>query len=137
MTEPAQGPSSGVTPHLAIPDNRAAEAIGFYERALGATEFARMPAQDGKRVMHSHLGINGGSVMLNDCFPEYGENAAFQGAGSMVMHLQVDDTDKWYARAVEAGAEVVMPPADMFWGDRYAQVRDPFGYRWAFGASLG
>ena len=141
MTEMAQenpqGPTHGLTPHLAIPDARGVEAIGFYTEAFGATEFVRMPADDGVRLMHCHLGINGGSVMLADCFPEYGEQGAFAGAGSMTLHLQVDDTDAWFARAVAAGADPAMPPADMFWGDRYAQVRDPFGYRWAFGTRIG
>lgn len=131
-----QGPTSGLTPHITIRDKRAKDAIDFYTRAFGATEQVRVPAEDGERLMHAHVHINGASLMMHDDFPEYSGKPASEPA-CIVLHLQVDDTDTWYQRAVDAGATSVMAPQDMFWGDRYAQVRDPFGHLWAIGTPLG
>jgi PhnB protein len=133
-----QGPTGGLTPHIQIGDRRAAEAIDFYKKALGATEMRRMVAEDGVRLMHAHLIINGASLMLNDEFPEYVDHAEADAAGGsgLTLHLQVDNADRWFDCAVAAGARAAMPPADMFWGDRYGQVVDPFGYRWAFGSPI-
>ena len=116
-----QGPTSGLTPHITIRDKRAKDAIEFYTRAFGAT---------------AHVHINGASLMMHDDFPEYSGKPSSEPA-CIVLHLQVDDTDTWYQRAVDAGAISVMAPQDMFWGDRYAQVRDPFGHLWAIGTPLG
>jgi PhnB protein len=132
-SHPDQGPTGGLTPHLTIKGGTAAEAIEFYKAAFRATERARMLAEDGKRLMHAHLVVNGASLMLNDDFPEY-HGPGDTGAGppsAFTLHLQVDDADAWFAHATAAGAEVAMPLTDMFWGDRYGQVRDPFGFRWA------
>ena len=79
--------------------------------------------------MHVDLYINGSSVMLSDAYPEYGH--ALQKPQAFNLTLPVDDIDAWWKRAVDAGATVVMPVADMFWGDRYGQLRDPFGVLWA------
>jgi PhnB protein len=130
-----QGPTGGLTPHIQIGDNRAAEAIEFYTKAFGATEVRRMPAEDGKRLMHAHVHINGASLMLHDEFPEYVDpaDADVAGGSGLTLHLQVDNADAWFDRAVAAGATASMPVADMFWGDRYGQVTDPFGYRWSIG----
>jgi PhnB protein len=127
------GPMGGVTAHLTIRDNRAAEAIDFYQKAFGA----QMPmtphmAEDGKRIMHAHLLINGGHLMLNDDFPEYG--AAATPPGSLTLHLQVADADAAWKRAIAAGAKEKMPLDDQFWGDRYGQLTDPFGFTWSIGA---
>ena len=133
-----QGPSSGLTPHLTIRDTRASEAIDFYTAAFGAVEQLRMHAEDGKRLMHAHLHVNGASLMLNDEFPEY-QGPGDTGSGppsGFTLHLQVDDVDNWFDRAIKAGATVRMKPEDMFWGDRYAQVADPYGYAWAIGAPV-
>ena len=143
--KPEQGPTTGVTPHLTIPDRRAQEAITFYKAAFGAEE--AMPARlagdehgpmnlptDDTRVMHAHLKINGGSVMLNDDFPEFGGATAAPAA--VALHLQVDDADRWFERATKAGATVAMPLADQFWGDRYGQVKDPFGHTWSIGGPV-
>ncbi len=92
-----------------------------------------MLADDGTRIMHAHLHINGASLMLHDDFPEHrGPGATPDGppAGT-VLHLQVDDADRWFERAVDAGATVRMPLQDMFWGDRYGHVGDPFGHVWS------
>jgi len=130
-----QGPTTGLTPHLAIADKRASEAIDFYVKAFGATEQARMPADDGVRLMHAHLLINGASLMMHDDFPEYTGGAMAPPSG-VTLHLQVDDTDAWYNRAIDAGATPRMPPEDMFWGDRYAQITDPFGHSWSIGTPV-
>jgi PhnB protein len=128
------GTMAGVIPHLTIGGGRATEAIDFYTRAFGAEELGRHMAEDGKRVMHCHLRINGGSLMLNDDFPEWTGGVGVPAA--VTLHLQTDDPDRWFARATEAGASVAMPLADQFWGDRYGQVTDPFGHRWSIGGPL-
>ncbi|UAJ11679.1 VOC family protein [Glacieibacterium megasporae] len=133
-----QGPTSGLTPHIVILDNRAAEAIDFYKAAFGAEERVRMLAEDGVRLMHAHLEINGASLMLSDDFPEYkGPGATPEGPPARtVLHLQVDDADAWFDRAVAAGATVRMPLQDMFWGDRYGHVSDPFGHVWSIATPI-
>ena len=133
MTDAPHQEVGGVVAHLTIRDGKANEAIDFYKSAFGATE-AMEPhmADDGKRIMHSHLLINGGHLMLNDDFPEYG--GAATPPGSFTLHLQVEDADGFWNRAIEAGATEKMPLADQFWGDRYGQVEDPFGFRWSIGA---
>lgn len=133
MANPEQGPTSGLTPHIAIADKRASEAIDFYVRAFGAVEQMRMPADDGARLMHAHLHVNGASLMMHDDFPEY-TGGAMPAPSGVTLHLKVDDTDAWFARAIAAGATAVMGPEDMFWGDRYAQVKDPFGHLWSIGS---
>ena len=131
--DPNQGPTGGLTPHIQIGDKRAAEAIDWYVRAFGATEMRRQVAEDGVRLMHAHILINGASLMMHDEFPEYvGDGDVGPSGGSgLTLHLQVDDADAWYDRAVKAGADARMPLQDMFWGDRYGQIVDPFGYRWS------
>ncbi len=133
MAQPNQGPTGGLTPHIQINGGRAAEAIDFYTAAFGAAEMTRMAADDGKRLMHAHLHVNGASLMLHDDFPEYrGPNATPEGPPTgTVLHLQVDDADRWFDRAVAAGATVRLPLQNMFWGDRYGQVADPFGHLWS------
>jgi PhnB protein len=133
-----KGPTGGLTPHIQIGDARAADAVDWYVRAFGGIELHRQVADDGKRLMHAHVLINGASLMLHDEFPEYvaPEDRSPAGGGGLTLHLQVDDVDAWFDRAVKAGARAAMAPADMFWGDRYAQVVDPFGYRWSIGAPL-
>jgi PhnB protein len=135
MEHSQQGPTGGVTAHLTIRDGKAAEAIDFYTRAFGAEEVARHMAEDGKRIMHAHLKINGGSLMLNDEFPEF-MSAPATPPGSLVLHLQVPDADAAWKRAIDAGAEVRFELADQFWGDRYGQVQDPFGFTWSVGAPV-
>ena len=130
-----QGPTGGVTPHLGIRDGKATEAIDFYKAAFGAQEMMRMPADDGKRLMHAHLKINGASLMLADEFPEYGGASAGAPEG-VTLHLQVSDADALWNQALAAGATPLMELADQFWGDRYGQLRDPFGHRWSIGAPV-
>lgn len=120
----------GVAPYLCL--DGAGRAAEFYERAFGAETVAHQPADEKGRTMHVHLYINGGSVMLSDPFPEHG--CPLRAQQGCTLHLQVDDVEAWWRRAVEAGAEVVVPLQDMFWGDRYGLVRDPFGVTWSLAA---
>jgi len=131
----AQGPKGGVTPHLSIRDRRGAEAVAFYKAAFGARELHCVPSDDG-RIMHCHLEINGGSVMLNDDFPEYRGGQTAAAPEGVTLHLQVNDADALWTRAVGAGASVLMALEDQFWGDRYGQLKDPFGHRWSIGAPV-
>ena len=123
------GPPGGVTPHLCVAG--AAAAIDFYARAFGATEVMRLPGPDG-RLMHASVLLNGAMVMLNDEYPEMGGlGPKARGGTAVTLHLHVPDVDAAVARAVEAGARLVMPVEDMFWGDRYGLVEDPFGHQWS------
>jgi uncharacterized glyoxalase superfamily protein PhnB len=123
----------GLTPYLNI--EGVAEAAEFYKRAFGAEEMVRMLADDGRRMMHLCLKINDGYVMFSDPFPEHGHPAETPAAFS--LHLQVDDVETWWKRAVDAGCEITMPLADMFWGDRYGQLRDAWGVHWSVAQHLG
>lgn len=136
MADANQSPAGGVTAHITIGDGRASEAIGFYKAAFGAEEATRHLADDGERIMHAHLNLNGGSLMLNDDFPEFREGEAAQPSAATTLHLEVPDADAAWDRAVDAGAKVQMPLDDQFWGARYGQVEDPFGYRWSIGGPV-
>lgn len=121
---------NGLVPYLQV--DGAAKAAEFYKRAFGAKEAYRQPVDDQGRTMHIHLHINGSSLMLSDAYPEYGHPLEKPQAFSLM--LPVDDIDAWWEKAVAEGAEVVMPIEVMFWGDRYGQLRDPFGVLWALNA---
>jgi uncharacterized glyoxalase superfamily protein PhnB len=117
----------GVVPYLTV--EGAAKAAAFYANAFGAFEVARQPVDGQGRTMHIHLHLNGGSVMLSDAYPEHGH--PLKTPQGFMLHLQVEDVDAWWDRAVAAGAEIVLPLQLMFWGDRYGQLRDPFGVLWS------
>ncbi|MDT9600621.1 VOC family protein [Sphingosinicella rhizophila] len=134
MAEQSPVPS-GITCYLHPKNGRAGEALDFYVRAFAAEEVARNMAEDGKRIMWAHLHINGGSVMMSDEFPEYSQSAV-RDMGGFTIHLQVDDADAWYERAVAAGCEIKMKLENQFWGDRYGSVRDPFGVDWSIGGPV-
>jgi uncharacterized glyoxalase superfamily protein PhnB len=107
------------------------EALGFYQKAFGAEPGARMPGPDGKSTMHAEMHIGNSTVMLTDENPQWNlKSPQTLGGSASSMHIYVDDADKYYERAVEAGCEVVAPLMDAFWGDRYGKVRDPFGHEW-------
>lgn len=133
MTKAIPDGCEGFIPHLVV--NGGAKALGFYQAALGAEEVARMPAPDG-RLMHAEMRIGKHLFYLADDFPEYcgGKSRSPQALGGspVNIHLYVEDCDAAVSRAAEAGAAVTMPPADMFWGDRYGVVTDPFGHVWSF-----
>jgi PhnB protein len=126
-----------LSPNLVV-DNAAA-AIDFYVKAFGATEYGRVPHPDG-RLVHAALDINGSMVMLNDDFPDYNDGKSSTpkalGGTPVTIHLQVPDVEAAFARAVDAGATVVAPLEDQFWGDRYGMVRDPFGHQWSLGQPM-
>jgi PhnB protein len=117
----------GVAPYLQV--SNAGAAADFYVKAFGAQVVAHMPPDAQGRTMHIHLVIHGGSVMLSDPFPEHG--CGLEQPQGFTLHLQVDDVDAWWERAVAAGAQILLPLQLMFWGDRYGQLRDPFGVRWS------
>lgn len=125
----------GVVPHLTIRDNRATEAIDFYIDAFGASESGRHMADDGKRILHAHLEVNGGPLMLNDDFPEMAGGAAPAPTG-VGLHLDVPDADAAWERALAAGAGVRFPLDNQFWGQRYGQITDPFGHIWSIGGPV-
>ena len=120
----------GIVPYLTV--NGAVKAAEFYKRAFGAEEVARHPVDDKGRTMHLHLHLNGASLMLADAYPEHGSE--LQQPQAFNLFLPVKDVDAAWQRAVDAGAEITLPLQLMFWGDRYGQLRDPFGVAWAFNA---
>jgi uncharacterized glyoxalase superfamily protein PhnB len=118
-----------VTPHLICAT--AADALEFYKKAFGAVELMRLPGPGG-RLMHASFKIGDSMVMLADEFPDCDSlGPKSRGGTSVTLHLAVEDVDAFAKRAVDAGAKITMPIADMFWGDRYGQLADPFGHRWA------
>jgi PhnB protein len=119
-----------VTPYLAV--NDAAQAIDFYKRAFGAQEGERMLDPDGKKVMHAELKIGDSPVMLSDECPGMGPRSPQTLGGTTAsIFLYVPDVDAAFTRAVDAGAKSIMAPTDMFWGDRFGKLSDPFGHEWA------
>jgi PhnB protein len=123
-----------VSPHLVVGDGAA--AIDFYVKAFSAVELGRVPGPDG-RLFHAALQINGFTVLLNDDFPENQGGKSLTptalGGTPVTIHLTVTDVDSKFQQAVDAGATVVAPLEDAFWGDRYGVLRDPFGHHWSMG----
>jgi PhnB protein len=123
-----------VSPHLVVDD--AAAAIDFYVKAFDAVELGRVPGPDGK-LIHAALSVNGATVLLNDDFPEMSGGKSMTpkslGGTPVTIHLTVTDVDTKFQRALDAGATVVAPLDDQFWGDRYGVVSDPFGHHWSLG----
>lgn len=120
-----------ITPNLVLRD--CAAAIDFYGRALGAEEVMRMPAPDGRSIWHAELRIGDSVFFLSDEMPGTSARAPTgQEQAPVTMWLYVEDCDAAFRRATREGAQETMQPADMFWGDRCAAVRDPFGYEWSF-----
>lgn len=116
-----------VTPSIVV--KGAAKAIEFYKRAFGAEEIMRLDAPDGS-VMHAEIRFGDCVVMLGEECPDWGAKAPLPNHCSGSLHLYVPDTDKAFERAIAAGCTTKMPPSNMFWGDRYAKVIDPFGHVW-------
>lgn len=133
MTEIANATPT-LTPHLVC--DGAADAIEFYKKAFGAEEMLRIPGQNG-RLMHAAIAIDGAMLMLVDEMKEIGVLSPLSLGGTPVtLHLNVPNADAAIAKAEAAGAAITMPAADMFWGDRYGQVRDPFGHSWSIAHPL-
>ena len=107
------------------------EALNFYGKAFGAETIFRMPGPDGASTMHAEMGIGDSVVMLTDENPEWGaQSPETLGGNHTSLHLYVNDVDAVFNQAVEAGCEVLAPVTDMFWGDRFGKVKDPFGHHW-------
>lgn len=122
-----------LTPHLIVKD--ASQAIEFYKKAFGAEELSRLPGPDGKSIMHAALKIGDSRLFLVDEFPQMGSRGpAAIGGTPVTVHVYVEDVDSVFNQAVAAGAKVRMPLDDMFWGDRYGQIIDPFGHQWSLAA---
>jgi uncharacterized glyoxalase superfamily protein PhnB len=123
----------GLIPHLVC--DPCSDAIEFYKKAFGAKETSRVAAPDGKRILHAEIQIDGKPVFLVDDFPEFcgGKPSSPKALGGtpVTIHRYVNDCDAAIQKAADAGATVTMPPDDMFWGDRYGVVTDPFGHSWS------
>lgn len=129
MAKPIPDGAHTVTPHLVIKD--AAKAIDFYVKAFGAKEIYRLPGPDGK-IMHAAIVIGDSQVFMADEFPDWGcVGPATLGGTPVTLHVFVEDVDAAFERATKAGAQVTMPLADQFWGDRYGKLKDPFGHEWS------
>ena len=136
MTKPNPIPPGmhSVTPHLVCAG--AADAIEFYKKAFNAQEYGRVPGPDG-RLMHALINIGDSMVMLVDEYPEYGSlGPKARNGTSVTLHMYVEDADKQFKQALDAGCTVQMPLDDMFWGDRYGVVQDPFGHMWSIATHI-
>jgi len=116
------------TPYLIVSD--CARAIDFYKKAFGAEELFRMDGPEGK-IGHAEIKIGDSIIMLSDEMPGHTRSPLSLGGTAVNIYLYLKDVDQVFHRAVAAGAKVAMPLSDMFWGDRYGQVTDPFGHSWS------
>lgn len=131
-----------IFPHLVI--DGAAAALEFYKKALGATEVVRIPSEDGKRLMHAAIQVGSAQIYLRDDFPDFREQCGngqvlppkLLNGTAVSIHVQVPNCDEAMKRMVDAGAIIVMPAEDAFWGDRFGSVMDPFGHSWSFAHPL-
>jgi uncharacterized glyoxalase superfamily protein PhnB len=134
MTDPIPAGRENLIPHLVC--DPCADAIEFYKQAFGAEEISRVPAPGGQKLMHAEIRIGDKVLFLNDDFPEMcggtAQNPKALGGTPVTIHQYVTDCDAAIQRAADAGATVKMPAMDMFWGDRYGMVTDPFGHSWSF-----
>lgn len=138
MTTPIPAGHEGLIPHLVC--DPCTDAIEFYQEAFGAEVIARIPAPDGRKLMHAEVRIGGRPVFLADDFPEFcgGKSRSPKALGGtpVTIHQYVKDVDAAIGRAEKAGATIKMPPQDMFWGDRYGVVVDPFGHSWSLATHI-
>jgi PhnB protein len=123
-----------ITPQIAV--KGVGDAIAWYTKALGAHELLRNTGPDGTSIMHSELLLGDSRFFVVDEFPDSMASPVSLGGTSVTLHLYVRDVDALFNRAVEAGAAVLMPVADQFWGDRYGLLRDPFGHRWSIASRI-
>lgn len=132
MAEATSAVPVGVYPYLTVTGGKA--ALEFYARAFGATEEYRAYGEDGERIMHARFRVNGGAILMSDDFPEFRGGGEAPAPSGVSIHIEVEDADAWWKRAVDAGAIVTMELADQFWGDRFGQLKDPFGHNWSIAA---
>ena len=124
-----------VIPNLIV--KGVAEAIRFYEKAFGAEEVMRMPGPGGKGIMHLEFKIGASLFFMADEAATMSCRSPVSLEGTPVsMYLYVENVDNVFNQAVAAGAKAVMPPMDLFWGDRFCKVTDPFGHEWSFATHL-
>jgi uncharacterized glyoxalase superfamily protein PhnB len=123
-----------ITPQMVV--KGVAAAIDWYTKALGAHELLRSAAPDGLSIMHAELLLGDSRFFVVDEFPDSTVSPSTLGGTTVTMHLYVREVDALFNRAVEAGATVVMPVADQFWGDRYGILLDPFGHRWSIASRI-
>lgn len=129
MTKPIPDGFHTVTPSMVV--SNAAEAISFYKKAFNAKEIYTFPTPDGK-ILHAMIQIGDSFVMMSDEFPNMGmKSPTTIGGTAVTLHLYVEDSDKVFKQAVDAGAIITMPIMDAFWGDRFGTVMDPYGHSWA------
>ena len=134
-TKPIPDGFHAVTPYLVV--QGANEAIDFYKRAFGAVERFRMAAPDGKSILHAELAIGDSIIFLADECPEMQALSPVALHGTPVsIFLYVEDADAVYKRAVAEGGRVTMPLQNMFWGDRYGEIVDPYGHRWSIATHI-
>jgi PhnB protein len=134
MTTPVPEDFHTITPQLVV--KGVADAIAWYTRALGAHELLRNTAPDGTSIMHSELLLGDSRFFVVDEFAGSMASPATLGGTPVTLHLYVRDVDALFARAVDAGAHVLMAVADQFWGDRYGMLTDPFGHRWSIASRI-
>jgi PhnB protein len=134
MVKPIPEGYHAVTPYMRV--KGASEAIAFYKKAFGAEEMVRMPGPQGG-VMHAELKIGDSRIMMSDEFKEWGALSPLSLGGTTIgLHLYVADVDAAFKRAVDAGCTAIMPPQNMFWGDRFGKVKDPFGHEWSLATHI-
>ena len=125
-----------VTPYLVQKDTN--KALDYYQKAFGAEVIMSMPGAGGK-IMHAEMKIGDSFVFMSDEFPEWSPDTKSPqtvGAVTGTVFLYVTDVDAVYKRAVDAGARSIMPPSDMFWGDRFGKVADQFGHHWGIATHI-
>lgn len=118
-----------INAHLIVKDS--AKAIEFYKKAFGGEELCRMPGPGGQGVMHAEVKIGNSTIMLCDEMPDWCRSPESIGDSPVTVHMYVADADQTWQKAVDAGAEVVMPLGEQFWGDKYGKIKDPFGHQWS------
>jgi len=129
MAKPIPDGFHTATPSLVVSNSN--EAIEFYKKAFGANEIYKFPTPDGK-ILHAMIQIGDSFIMMSDEFSAMGMSSPKTLGGTAVtLHLYVEDADKTFKQAVEAGAIITMPIMDAFWGDRFGTVMDPYGHSWA------
>ena len=125
-----------VTPHIVVKDARA--ALDFYKAAFGAEELCFVPGPGGEGCTHAEFKIGDSMLMLAQEMEgmEHWLSPETHGGTTVALHIYTEDTDAAFQRAVDAGGAPGMPPMDMFWGDRYARVTDPFGHEWSLATHM-
>jgi PhnB protein len=130
-----RGPTTGLTPYITIKGGRCSEAADYYARVFGGQVMMKVPAQDPGKLMHCYVRVNGGDLMMSDDFPEWRGGLESPDPAGYTLHLQVPDADAVWRRAIDAGCQETMKLELQMWGDRYGQLRDPFGVSWSIAST--